>query len=99
MKIVGKFLGKDKDYDKTIWESFKGHQLHFFSNIPDRTNFVRQEANLHMVKYLLQNRLAIQLSASSDILHIMGGLFMRKFSKTYGEEASRHARNDDRNFS
>jgi len=32
MEIVGEFLGKD--YDKTIWESFKQHGLHFFPNIP-----------------------------------------------------------------
>ncbi len=72
MEIVGEFLGKD--CDKTIWEYFKQHWSHFFPNIPDRTNFVRQAANLHMVKYLLQNRLAIQLKAFSDTLHIIDGL-------------------------
>ena len=45
MEIVGEFLGKD--CDKAIWEYFKSHWLHFFPKIPDRSNFVRQAANLH----------------------------------------------------
>jgi len=68
MEIVGEFLGKD--YHKTIWESFKQHGSHFFP----RTHFIRQAANLDIVKYLLQNRLAIQLKAFSETLQIIDGL-------------------------
>lgn len=57
MEIVGGFLGKD--CDKGIWEYFKGHWIHFFPKIPDRANFIRQAANLHVIKRLLQNGLAI----------------------------------------
>ena len=83
MEIVGEFLGKD--CDKAIWEYFKGHWLHFFPKIPDRTNFVRQAANLHMIKYLLQRNLADSLKAFNDTLHIVDGLPMPicKFARAY----------------
>lgn len=83
MEVVGEFLGKD--CDKAIWEYFRGHWLHFFPKIPDRTNFVRQAANLHMIKYLLQKNLADSLQAFSDTLHIVDGLPMPicKFARAY----------------
>jgi hypothetical protein len=74
MEIVGEFLGKDTD--KMIWEYFQGHWRHFFPNIPDRSNFAKQAANLHMVKKLLQERLAITLGAFGDTLHSIDGLPM-----------------------
>jgi hypothetical protein len=74
MEIVGEFLGKD--CDKSIWEYFKGHWKHFFPTIPDRSNFAKQAANLHVVKKLLQERLAAILGAFSDILHSIDGLPM-----------------------
>jgi hypothetical protein len=61
MEIVGEFLGKD--CDKSIWEHFKGHWSHFFPNIPDRSNFTRQAANLPMIKQQLQEELAKSLNA------------------------------------
>jgi hypothetical protein len=72
MEIVGEFLGKD--CDKTIWEYFKSHWLHFFPKIPDRSNFARQAANLHAVKRMLQESLAFTLSAFEDSLHVVDGL-------------------------
>jgi len=72
MEVVGEFLGKD--CDKAIWEYFKGHWLHFFPKIPDRSNFVRQAANLHVVKRMLQESLASTLCAFGDSLHIVDGL-------------------------
>ncbi len=72
MEIVGEFLGEDRD--KAIWEYFKGHWLHFFPKIPDRSNFVRQAANLHVVKRMLQERLATKLHAMGDTLHMVDGL-------------------------
>ena len=72
MEIVGEFLGKD--CDKAIWEYFKSHWLHFFSKIPDRSNFARQAANLHVVKRMLQESLAFTLAAFGDSLHIVDGL-------------------------
>lgn len=67
IEIVGEFLGMD--CDKTIWEYFKRHWSHFFPKIPDRSNFVRQAANLHVVKRLLQESLAIGLNAFGDTLY------------------------------
>lgn len=83
MEIVGEFLGKD--CDKAIWEYFKSHWLNFFPKIPDRSNFVRQAANLHVVKRMLQESLATALSAFEDSLHIVDGLPMPvcKFARAY----------------
>jgi hypothetical protein len=83
MEIVGEFLGKD--CDKSIWEYFKGHWSHFFPMIPDRSNFVRQAANLHIMKQMLQEQLAIRLSALADSLHLIDGLPMPicKFARAH----------------
>ncbi len=83
MEIVGEFLGKD--CDKSIWEYFRSHWEHFFPKIPDRSNFVRQAANLHAVKQILQERLAFILGAFSDSLHLIDGLPMPvcKFARAY----------------
>lgn len=83
MEIVGEFLGIDSD--KGIWSYFKIHWRHFFPDIPDRTNFVRQAANLHMVKRLLQERFASSLGAYFDELHIIDGLPMPvcKFARAH----------------
>lgn len=83
IEIVGEFLGMD--CDKTIWEYFKRHWFHFFPKIPDRSNFVRQAANLHIVKRLLQESLATSLNAFGDTLHIIDGLPMPicKFARAH----------------
>lgn len=83
MEIVGEFLGKD--CDKSIWEYFKGHWTHFFPKIPDRSNFVRQAANLHMIKRLLQEKLTSSLGGLVDSLHIIDGLPMPicKFARAH----------------
>jgi len=72
MEIVGEFLGKDCDTD--IWKYFMMHWLHFFPRIPDRTNFAKQAANLHVVKRMLQENLACKLGAFTDTLHMIDGL-------------------------
>ena len=83
MEIVGEFLGKD--CDKAIWEYFKSHWQHFFPKIPDRSNFVRQAANLHVIKRLLQESLAVSLCAFGDTLHMVDGLPMPvcKFARAH----------------
>lgn len=93
MEIVGEFFGKD--CDKGIWEYFKSHWSHFFPKIPDRSNFVRQAANLHIIKRMLQESLATALNAFSDSLHIVDGLpipvckFARAhFSQVFDGEAA-----------
>lgn len=83
MEIVGEFL--EKDGDKAIWEYFKSHWLHFFPKLPNRSSFVRQAANLHIVKRMLQEKIATSLGAFSDILHIVDGLPMPvcKFARAH----------------
>lgn len=83
MEVVGEFLGKD--CDKTMWEYFKNHWLHFFPSIPDRSNFSRQAANLLVIKHRLQEKLASQLGAFSDTLHFTDGLPMPvcKFARAH----------------
>lgn len=83
MEIIGEFLGKDTD--KGIWEYFKCHWSHYFPKIPDRSNFVRQAANLHVVKQLIQERLANSLGAFKDTLHLIDGLPIPvcKFARAY----------------
>lgn len=83
MEIVGEFLGHDED--KHIWQYFKEHWSHFFPAIPDRTNFARQAANLHVIKKMVQEALAETLGAYNDQLHIIDGLPMPvcKFARAY----------------
>jgi hypothetical protein len=83
MEIVGEFLGKDSD--KSIWEYFKSHWQHLFPMIPDRSNFARQAANLHIIKRMLQERLAVTLGSLADSLHLIDGLPMPvcKFARAY----------------
>jgi hypothetical protein len=71
LEIVGEFLGMETD--KSIWEYFKRHWNHWFPNIPSRTTFVRQAANLWQVKQIMQKDFAISLGALSDSLHIIDG--------------------------
>jgi hypothetical protein len=83
MEIVGEFLGFDQD--KAIWQYFKQHWSHFFPNIPDRTNFARQAANLHVLKRMLHEKFAALLGAYQDRLHIIDGLPIPvcKFARAY----------------
>jgi hypothetical protein len=72
MEIVGEFLSMDCDTD--IWQYFMMHCLHFFPEIPDRTNFAKQAANLHVVKRILHENLVCKLGAFADTLHLIDGL-------------------------
>ena len=72
MEVIGEFLGYDQD--KQIWEYFKRHWSHFFPSIPDRSNFVRQAANLYFIKKKMHLSLAESLKSYQDELHIIDGL-------------------------
>lgn len=71
IEIVGEFLGLDTD--KRIWEYFMRHWRHWFPNLPCRTTFVRQAANLWQVKQMIQREFATNLGALEDSLHIIDG--------------------------
>jgi hypothetical protein len=74
MEIVGEFLGIDTD--KGIWMYFKNNWLELFPKLRDRTTFVRQAANLHIVKQKLQENLAKALGTFSNSLHLIDGFPM-----------------------
>src|SRR5215218_2257046 len=93
MEIVGEFLGIDTD--KGIWSYFKNYYRHLFPKIRSRTTFVRQAANLHVVKQMIQQDMAKILGAFSDSLHLIDGLpipvckFARaNFSRIFRGEAT-----------
>lgn len=71
IEIVGEFLRLETD--KQIWEYFKRHWNHWFPNLPCRTTFVRQAANLWQVKQMIQRQFATNLGALEDSLHIIDG--------------------------
>jgi hypothetical protein len=71
IEIIGEFLGLETD--KQIWEYFKRHWNHWFPNLPCRTTFVRQAANLWQVKQMIQRKFATNLGALEDTLHIIDG--------------------------
>lgn len=55
MELVGEYLGFNKDKD--IYAYFKRHWSYLFPQLPDRSNFVRQSANLWQVKQMFFNYL------------------------------------------
>jgi hypothetical protein len=59
IEICGEFFKLHEDTE--IYNYFKRHYLHFFPNLPDRTTFVRQSANLWQVKLLCQS-LMVQMA-------------------------------------
>jgi hypothetical protein len=83
MEVVGEFFGIDRD--KGIWSYFKEHYLDLFPKLGNRTTFARQAANLHVIKQMLQEKIAESLGAFLDPLHFIDGLPMPvcKFARAY----------------
>jgi hypothetical protein len=71
IEIVGEFLGFKTD--KKIWEYFKRHFNDWFPQLPCRTTFVRQAANLWKIKQSLQKQLSQDLGSYGDDLYIIDG--------------------------
>jgi hypothetical protein len=74
MEIVGEFMGKD--CDKTIWRYFRNHWHPWFPNLGSRANFVKQSANLWIVKEEIQQYLARKMGALADSVHMSDGFPM-----------------------
>jgi hypothetical protein len=55
MEIIAEYQGIDAD--KAIWQYFQRHWSDWFPQIPSRSNFVRQSANLWQYKQLIQRQL------------------------------------------
>ena len=71
MEIVGEFLGLHED--KAIHNYFLKHWSGLFPNIPHRTTFLRQAANLWRVKQRIQGILSEELGSYEDDIHIIDG--------------------------
>lgn len=78
MEIVGEFFNIDKDEDIHLY--FRTHFLDLFPNIPDRSVFVRQSANLWVIKdKIRQEILKTLLIQNKQPLRIVDGFrFIRK---------------------
>jgi hypothetical protein len=72
MEIVAEYQGIDAD--QALWRYFRRHWLAWFPGLASRCAFVRQAANLWQYKALLQQRLAAQLGAFNDSVHLVDGL-------------------------
>lgn len=72
MEIVAEFLGIDADKD--MWKYFHCHWLKLFPNLKSRYALSRQAANCWQYKELLQQKLAVNLGAFSEGLHLIDGL-------------------------
>lgn len=74
LEIVGEFLGYHSDSD--IWRYFRRHWLSWFPQLPCRTSFVRQAANLWCYKQLLHQGLLEDLDARQGQLYRIDGFPM-----------------------
>lgn len=81
MEIVGEY--QHYDSDKGIWSYFRRHWYSWFPNLPSRSSFVRQAANLWQYKQRLHQQLAAQLGAFDDEVHLIDGLPMPLCCLTY----------------
>ena len=62
--------------DKDIWKYFKQHWSHLFPKLPDRSQFVRQTANLWVVKQQMHQHLVKLLGADTADIHLADGFPM-----------------------
>lgn len=74
LEIVGEFLGYHSDRD--IWRYFRRHWPSWFPQLPCRTTFARQAANLWRYKQLLHQRLLETLDAHNSPLYRIDGFPM-----------------------
>jgi len=72
MEIVAEYQGIDAD--QAIWRYFRRHWLSWFPGLGSRSAFVRQAANLWQYKGILQQRLAAELGAFTDGVHLVDGI-------------------------
>ena len=66
IEICAEFLKKNTDLD--AYKYFRRHYLHFFPNLPHRTNYARQAANLWQVKAMCQQKITQICGQNSDNL-------------------------------
>ena len=71
MDVTGEWLGHHAD--KHIWEYFMRHWQHLFPDLPSRSGFIKQAANLWAVKQKLQTRLVQLMHADNADIHLIDG--------------------------
>jgi len=64
IEICGEFFKLHEDTE--IYHYFRRHYLDYFPNLPDRTTFVRQSANLWQAKLICQRILVLASGAAGD---------------------------------
>lgn len=74
IEIVAEFLGIDTD--KGAWEYIRDHWLEWFPMLGSRANFAKHATHLWQAKQWLQKKLAQQLGAFADELHLADGFPM-----------------------
>ena len=74
IEITGEWLSFHSDKD--IWKYFKQHWSHLFPKLPDRDQFVRQTANLWVVKQQMHQHLVKLLGADIADIHLVDGFSM-----------------------
>ncbi|MEZ5447811.1 MAG: IS982 family transposase [Thiolinea sp.] len=74
VEIVSEYLGYDQD--KAAWAYFNRHWREWFPDLPSRSTYVRQCANLWVVKQQLQAALCDELGAMDSQIHRVDGLPM-----------------------
>lgn len=80
MEIVGEWQGHH--FDKAIWKYFSQHWKPLFPNIPDRSQFVRQAANLWVVKQRLQAQFVSLFNADRSENHLIDGFPIEVCART-----------------
>ena len=66
IEICGEFFKLHEDTE--IYNYFKRHYLAFFPNLPSRTTFVRQSANLWQAKVICQSLLVQRAAQNADLV-------------------------------
>jgi hypothetical protein len=66
IEICGEFFKLHEDTE--IYNYFKRHYLHFFPNLPERSVFVRQSANLWQIKAICQTKLAEKSEQTAAVM-------------------------------
>lgn len=69
IEICGEYFGLYQD--EALYDYFRSHYHHFFPQLRERTSFVRQAANLWLVKALLQQRLTCISGQAADEVQII----------------------------
>ena len=69
IEICGEYFGFGQD--EAIYAYFRGHYAHFFPQLRERTSFVRQAANLWLVKAMIQRRLTLVSEQAADPIQLV----------------------------